>query len=80
MVQGSMNVHVHQYAAKFVELSCFVSYLILDEKRKTQKFEECLNFKIYNKVISFQILNFTETVNKASIAVRSLQRSAIIYN
>ncbi|XP_035546599.1 uncharacterized protein LOC118348647 [Juglans regia] len=45
LVQGTMTVR--QYAARFVELSRFATYLILDEERKTRKFEEGLNYRIY---------------------------------
>ncbi|KAF5482005.1 hypothetical protein F2P56_002607 [Juglans regia] len=45
LVQGTMTVH--QYMTRFVELSRFASYLIPDEEKKTQKFEEGLNNRIY---------------------------------
>ena len=38
---------MHQYAARFVELSHFASYLIPDEEKKTQKFEAALDNQIY---------------------------------
>ena len=37
----------HQYAARFIELSRFVAYLIPDEEKKARMFEQGLNEKIY---------------------------------
>ena len=36
LVQGTMTVE--EYGAKFVELSCFASYLIPNEPKKVSKF------------------------------------------
>ncbi|XP_040996140.1 uncharacterized protein LOC121242327 [Juglans microcarpa x Juglans regia] len=44
-VQGALTVH--QYAARFIELSRFAAYLIPDEEKKARKFEQGLNEKIY---------------------------------
>lgn len=44
------------------------------------KFEKCLNLKTYDRVISFQIQNLSEFMDKASIVERSLQRSISFYN
>ncbi|XP_041000284.1 uncharacterized protein LOC121246246 [Juglans microcarpa x Juglans regia] len=44
LVQGTMTMH--QYAARFAELSHFAAYLIPDEEKKTRKFEEGLNYRI----------------------------------
>lgn len=41
LVQGSMTVA--QYAAKFIQLSRFALYVILDEEKKAKKFERGLN-------------------------------------
>ncbi|XP_041016161.1 uncharacterized protein LOC121258683 [Juglans microcarpa x Juglans regia] len=51
LVQGTMTVH--QYAARFTELSCFVAYLIPDEEKKACKFEQGLNEKLYQRVVGF---------------------------
>lgn len=76
LVQGTMSVH--QYAAKFIELARFAAYLIPDEEKKCRKFEQGLNEKIFERVVGFQLKNFTEMVNKAIIFERSLQRSATL--
>ncbi|XP_035543590.1 uncharacterized protein LOC118347677 [Juglans regia] len=58
LVQGTMTVH--QYATRFTELSCFATYLIPDEEKKARKFEQGLNEKLYERVVGFQIRNFSE--------------------
>ncbi|KAF5465291.1 hypothetical protein F2P56_015311 [Juglans regia] len=73
LVQGTMTVH--QYAARFIELSRFALYLIPDEEKKTRKFEEGLNNHIYERVVALQIQNFSELVDKATIVERGLKRS-----
>ncbi|XP_040996102.1 uncharacterized protein LOC121242280 [Juglans microcarpa x Juglans regia] len=77
LVQGTMTVH--QYAAKFTELSRFATYLIPDEEKKVRKFEQGLNEKLYERVVGFQIQNFSEMVNKATVFERTLQRSTAIH-
>ncbi|KAF5468917.1 hypothetical protein F2P56_013025 [Juglans regia] len=44
LVEGAMTVH--QYAARFIELSRFAAYLIPDEEKNAHKFEQGLNEKI----------------------------------
>ncbi|XP_035542104.1 uncharacterized protein LOC118344812 [Juglans regia] len=70
---------VHQYAARFTELSRFATYLIPDEEKKARKFEQGLNEKLYVRVVGFQIRNFSELVNKATVFERTLQRSAAMH-
>ncbi|XP_040999715.1 uncharacterized protein LOC121245871 [Juglans microcarpa x Juglans regia] len=70
---------VHQYAAKFTELSRFATYLIPDEEKKARKFEQGLNEKLYERVGGFQIRNFSEMVNKATFFERTLQRRAALH-
>ncbi|KAF5468684.1 hypothetical protein F2P56_012821 [Juglans regia] len=70
---------VHQYAARFTELSRFATYLIPDEEKKARKFEQGLNEKLYVRVVGFQIRNFSELVNKATVFERTLQRSAALH-
>ncbi|KAF5454745.1 hypothetical protein F2P56_024390, partial [Juglans regia] len=77
LVQGTMTVH--QYAARFTELSRFATYLIPDEEKKARKFEQGLNEKLYVRVVGFQIRNFSELVNKATIFERTLQRSVALH-
>ncbi|XP_040997137.1 uncharacterized protein LOC121243137 [Juglans microcarpa x Juglans regia] len=74
LVQGTMTVR--QYAARFVELSCFAAYLIPDEEKKTRKFEEGLNYRIYERVMVLQIQNFSELVHKAMLVEQNLKRGA----
>ncbi|XP_041025420.1 uncharacterized protein LOC121265825 [Juglans microcarpa x Juglans regia] len=73
LVQGTMTLH--QYAARYVELSRFASYLIPDEEKKTRKFDKGLNNQIYERVVALQIQNFSELVDKATIVERSFKRS-----
>ncbi|XP_041020475.1 uncharacterized protein LOC121262126 [Juglans microcarpa x Juglans regia] len=70
---------VHQYAARFTELSRFATYLIPDEEKKARKFEQGLNEKLYVRVVGFQIRNFSELVDKATVFERTLQRSAAMH-
>ncbi|XP_040991870.1 uncharacterized protein LOC121238868 [Juglans microcarpa x Juglans regia] len=65
LVQGALTVH--QYVARFIELSRFAAYLILDEEKKARKFEQGLNENIYEQIMGFQIRNFSELVNKATV-------------
>ncbi|XP_035540239.1 uncharacterized protein LOC118344220 [Juglans regia] len=76
LVQGALSVH--QYAARFIELSRFAAYLIPDEEKKARKFEQGLNERIYERIVGFQIRNFSELVDKATVFERSLQRSATL--
>ncbi|KAF5458598.1 hypothetical protein F2P56_022619 [Juglans regia] len=76
LIQGAMTVH--QYAARFIELSHFVAYLIPDEEKKARMFEQGLNEKIYERIVGFQIRNFSELVNKATVFEQSLQKSATL--
>ncbi|XP_035546584.1 uncharacterized protein LOC118348632 [Juglans regia] len=77
LVQGTMTVH--QYAARLTKLSRFATYLIPDEEKKARKFEQGLNEKLYERVVGFQIRNFSELVNKATVFERTLQRSAALH-
>ncbi|KAF5442583.1 hypothetical protein F2P56_035225 [Juglans regia] len=76
LVQGAMSVH--QYSARFIELSRFAAYLIPDEEKKARKFEQGLNEKIYERIVGFQIQNFLELMDKATVFEWSLQRSATL--
>ncbi|XP_040999292.1 uncharacterized protein LOC121245045 [Juglans microcarpa x Juglans regia] len=74
LVQGTMTVR--QYAAKFAELSRFASFFIPDEEKKTRRFEEGLNHRIYERVMVLQIQNFSDLVPKAMLVEQNLKRSA----
>ena len=60
LVQGAMTVE--EYAAKFVELSCFAPYLITNESKKVKKFHEVLNGRIRLLIIAYGVDTFTEAV------------------
>jgi hypothetical protein len=70
LVQGSMTVE--QYSAKFMELSRFALNLVPDEETKAERFQNGLNPRIKGKVICHKIKDFTELVDVASLAERSL--------
>ncbi|XP_041020483.1 uncharacterized protein LOC121262135 [Juglans microcarpa x Juglans regia] len=72
LVQGTMTVC--QYAAKFAKLSRFASYLIPDEEKKARKFEEGLNYKIYERVMLLQIQSFSKLVHKAMLVEQNIKR------
>ncbi|XP_040988929.1 uncharacterized protein LOC121236544 [Juglans microcarpa x Juglans regia] len=74
LVQGTMTVR--QYAARFAELSRFAAYLIPNEEKKTRKFEEGLNYRIYERVMVLQIQNFSKLVHKATLVEQNLKRGA----
>ncbi|XP_065634544.1 uncharacterized protein LOC136069694 [Quercus suber] len=63
LVQRAMTVE--EYAAKFVELSHFAPYLILDESKKVKKFQECHNGRIRPLIIASGVDTFTEVVKWA---------------
>ena len=56
---------VEEYAAKFVELSCFAPYLIPDESKKVKKFREFLNGRIRFLIIASGMDTFTKAVKWA---------------
>nr|POF26648.1 hypothetical protein CFP56_36961 [Quercus suber] len=56
---------VEEYAAKFVELSCFAPYLVLDESKKVKTFREGLNGRILPLIIASGVDTFTEAVKRA---------------
>ena len=53
---------MEEYVAKFVELSRFAPYLILDESKKVKKFWEGLNGRIRPLIIASTMDTFTEAV------------------
>ncbi|XP_057953923.1 uncharacterized protein LOC131148212 [Malania oleifera] len=69
LTQGHLTVP--QYAAKFVELSCFAPFMIPDEFRKAQRFERGLRQELYEQVALLKIRDFSELVDRATIAEAS---------
>jgi hypothetical protein len=77
LVQEGMLVI--EYAAKFLQLSCFGLYLILTEEKKVKKFERGLNSHIRIMMSYFDIQDFSQLVNRASIYKESLKENAVEY-
>ncbi|XP_062150954.1 uncharacterized protein LOC133859542 [Alnus glutinosa] len=71
------NMTVAQYAARFNELARFARYLVADEENQVWKFEQGLNQRILDQVICFEIKDFVEMVNKASLAEDSIKKNAM---
>jgi hypothetical protein len=77
LVQGEMSVI--EYAAKFLQLLRFGLYLILTEEKKAKKFEQGLNSRIQIMMSCFDIWDFSQLVDKASIYEESLKENAAEY-
>jgi hypothetical protein len=77
LVQGRMSVI--EYAAKFLQLSCFGLYLIPIEEKKAKKFEQGLNSRIQIMMSYFNIWDFSQLVDRASIYEESLKENAAKY-
>jgi hypothetical protein len=77
LVQGEMSVI--EYAAKFLQLSRFGLYLIPTEEKKAKKFERGLNSRIRIMISCFDIRDFSQLVDKASIYEESLKENAAEY-
>nr|POF24885.1 hypothetical protein CFP56_16062 [Quercus suber] len=58
-------LELEEYVAKFVELSCFASYLIPNESKKVKKFRESLNDRIRPLIIASRVDTFPEAVKQA---------------
>ena len=71
LVQGGMLVI--EYATKFLQLSWFSMYLIPNEEKKEKKFERDLNSHIQIMMSCFDIQDFSQLVNLASICNESLK-------
>ena len=63
LVQGS--IMVEQYAAKFIELSCFGPHLILTEAKKASKFQKGLDERLRHHLIAIGVDNYVESVKRA---------------
>ena len=68
---------IAQYAGRFNELARFAPYMVVDEENRVRKFEQGLNPRIHDRVVCFQIQNFVNLVNKASIAEESVKKNAM---
>ncbi|XP_057949162.1 uncharacterized protein LOC131144469 [Malania oleifera] len=64
---------IQQYAAKFIELSRFDLYIVLDEAKKARKFERGMRRDIYKQVAVLQIHDFSELVDRVTLAEESEQ-------
>ena len=62
LVQGAITME--EYVAKFVELSCFAPYLILDESKKVKRFQEGLNGRIHPLIVTSGMDTFTKVVKQ----------------
>ncbi|XP_057954122.1 uncharacterized protein LOC131148441 [Malania oleifera] len=69
-----------QYAARFLELSHFALSVVLDEYQKVRWFERGLNQRIHEHMACLQIQEFTELVEKATVAESSLQRGTKVFD
>jgi hypothetical protein len=77
LVQGGMSVI--EYTAKFLQLSRFGLYLIRTEEKKAKKFERGTNSCIRIMMSSFDIQDFSQFVDKASIYEESLKENVTEY-
>jgi hypothetical protein len=68
-----------EYAAKFLQLSRFGLYLIPTEEKKAKKFERGLNSCIQIMMSCFNIQDFSQLVDKASIHKESLKENEAEY-
>jgi hypothetical protein len=68
-----------EYVAKFLQLSHFGLYLIPTEEKKAKKFERGLNSRIRIIMSCFEIQDFSQLVDKASIYEESLTENAVEY-
>jgi hypothetical protein len=74
LTQGGMSVT--EYASRFVQLSRFAPYLIPDEEKKAKKFERGLNPRIRTMMACFDIRDFSQLVDRASIYEEGLKESS----
>jgi hypothetical protein len=63
---------VIEYTVKFLQLSHFGLYLILIEEKKAKKFERGLNSHIRIMMSCFNIQDFSQLVDRASIYMRKV--------
>jgi hypothetical protein len=77
LVQGGMSVI--EYATKFLQVSRFGLYLIQTEEKMAKKFERGLNSRIRIMMSCFDIQDFSQLVDKASVYEESLKENATKY-
>jgi hypothetical protein len=70
---------VTEYAVKFLQLLRFGLYLIPTEEKKVKKFKRGLNSHIRIMMSCFDIRDFSQLVDKASIYEESLKENAVEY-
>jgi hypothetical protein len=68
-----------EYVAKFLQLLHFGMYLIPNEEKKAKKFERGLNSRIRIMMSCFDIWDFSQLVDRASIYKESLKENAAEY-
>ena len=69
---------VIEYAAKFLQLLCFSMYHIPNEENKARKFKKGLNSCIRIMMSCFNIWDFFQLVDRASI-YESLKENMVAY-
>ena len=69
-----------EYAAKFLQLLRFGLYLIPTEEKKTKKLERGLNPRIRIMMSCFDIQDFSQLIDKASIYEESLKENVVEYS
>ena len=70
---------VIEYAVKFLKLLRFSMHLILNEEKKAKKFEWCLITHIRTMMSGFNIHDFSQLVERASIYEESLKDNVAEY-
>jgi hypothetical protein len=70
---------VIEYTVKFLQLSRFGLYLISTEEKKSKKFKQGLNSRIQIIMSCFNIHDFSQLVDKASIYEESLKENEAEY-
>jgi hypothetical protein len=68
---------VIEYAVKFLQLSHFRLYLIPTEEKKAKKFKRGLNSCIRIMMSYFDIWDFPQLVDRASIYKESLKENSV---
>ena len=68
-----------EYAVKFLQLLYFGLYLIPTKEKKLKKFKQGLNSSIRIMISCFNIRDFSQLVDRASIYAESLKENAVKY-
>ncbi|XP_057976113.1 uncharacterized protein LOC131163537 [Malania oleifera] len=76
LTQGTLTVQ--RYAARYIELSRFEPYLVLNEYEKAWRFEKGLRKDICELVGMLQIREFSVLVDEATIVETDLQGDEVI--